>query len=237
MSSSYQQQVYSDLPEQKDKVKNEILRSILDQFCKTVRSNILDVGCGAGYLLAPYVARQNCFGVDVTEKLVAEAEKKGLTAYRVDLENDKLPFPDGFFDFVVCSEVIEHVVNTDNLLGEVHRVLKHGRTLLLTFPNINQPISWAVQILFDLTPVYAARYKSPHVRDYTLKLMKNALNLHGFKVQHVRGTYVYPSQGKLSRWIAKNIPRISEKIIIHATKHAPPQKTAVVILDTRLLQK
>jgi ubiquinone/menaquinone biosynthesis C-methylase UbiE len=135
----------------------------------------------------------------------------------------------------VCSEVIEHICNTDNLLNELNRVIRKNGYLILTFPNVNQPISWLAQIVFDFPPVYSARYKSPHVRDFTLRIIKKILPVFGFDIKNVRGTDLYPSVGKLSQWVAKNIPRVSEKIVVVSTKKRKPQKTANVVWDTRLL--
>jgi len=47
---------------------------------------------------------------------------------------ERLPFRDGVFDAVVCSEVIEHVEDPAALVGEIHRVLRSGGHLLLTSP-------------------------------------------------------------------------------------------------------
>jgi SAM-dependent methyltransferase len=46
-----------------------------------------------------------------------------------------LPFPDGAFDLVWSSEVIEHVADTARWLSEVRRVLAGGGRVLLTTPS------------------------------------------------------------------------------------------------------
>jgi len=45
-----------------------------------------------------------------------------------------LPFPDSTFDAAICAELLEHVPNPQNVLREVHRVLKSNGTLLITVP-------------------------------------------------------------------------------------------------------
>jgi len=119
---------------------------------------------------------------------------------------------------VICSETIEHLLDADNLLQEIHRTVRLGGTFILTFPNVNQPISWLMQILFDLPPRYSARYKSPHVRDYTLRIIKNVLVNFGFEISDVTGTYIYPSEDRISQWLAKSFPRLAEKIIVVSKK-------------------
>jgi ubiquinone/menaquinone biosynthesis C-methylase UbiE len=47
----------------------------------------------------------------------------------------QLPFRDRSFDFAYCSEVLEHLLQPDRFLFEVHRILKSSGLLLLTTPN------------------------------------------------------------------------------------------------------
>jgi len=52
--------------------------------------------------------------------------------YRVDAEN--IGFPDGAFNCVICSEVLEHVRRPQRVIEEIHRVLEEGGLLILTVP-------------------------------------------------------------------------------------------------------
>ncbi len=47
-----------------------------------------------------------------------------------------LPVPDGTYDAVLCTQVLEHVPNPDDVLGELHRVLRPGGRLYLTVPLV-----------------------------------------------------------------------------------------------------
>ena len=73
-------------------------------------------------------------------------EQKGYTVTSVDVEKvyDKaeivdadqpLPYADGRFDLIWCSEVIEHLRDPRFSVGEFRRVLKPGGTMVLTTPN------------------------------------------------------------------------------------------------------
>ncbi len=55
-------------------------------------------------------------------------------ARKHDIEGG-LPFGEGTFDLVWCTEVIEHLRNPKNLLREIQRVLKPGGVVILTAPN------------------------------------------------------------------------------------------------------
>jgi methionine biosynthesis protein MetW len=219
-SSTFQENIYNtEAPLKIVEVKDLRVREIMRKLLGKNRCKVLDVGCGDGSLLEPFCRSQECYGVDVSEAQLKKAQKKGIRTYRVDLESGTLPFADDFFDLVICSETIEHLLDPDNLLQEIHRTVRCGGSFILTFPNMNQPLSWLMQVAFDLPPRFSARYKSPHVRDYTLRIMKNVLVNFGFEISNVTGTYLYPYEGKISQWLATSFPRLAEKIIVVSEKH------------------
>jgi len=219
-SSTFQENVYNtETPKKIDELKDLRLREIIKKLLRGNSCKILDVGCGDGSLLGPFCKYQECYGVDVSEAQLKKAEMRGIRTCRVDLESKELPFEDEFFDLIICSETIEHLLDVDNLLHEIHRTMRLGGTFILTFPNVNQPISWPMQIIYDLPPRFSARYKSPHVRDYTLRIVKNVLANFDFEIANVTGTYIYPFEGKVSQLLANSFPRLSEKIIVISEKH------------------
>lgn len=52
---------------------------------------------------------------------------------------EALPYPDGFFDLIVCHTVIEHVGNVEQVIREISRVLKPGGYLHIEAPNYFWP--------------------------------------------------------------------------------------------------
>jgi SAM-dependent methyltransferase len=97
----------------------------------------LDLGSGAGEFTAALAdAGAAVVGVDVAEAALsrARAAHPELDFRRASIDGP-LPFPDGAFDLVWSSEVIEHVADTARWLSEVRRVLSPGGRLLLTTPS------------------------------------------------------------------------------------------------------
>lgn len=229
----FQKSIYSKSSQSFDIVKDRKLVEQISHLVQKSKCKILDVGCGDGHLLEKFAEVHDCYGVDISKALLTIARKRGIRTYCVNLEKSRLPFPSNFFDVIICSEVIEHIVNTDNLLTELNRVLKSGGCLILTFPNVNQPISWIVQIALDLPPVYSARYKSPHVRDYTLRIVQKILSDFGFKTINITGTYIYPFKGGFSQLLANKLSRFAEKIIIVSKKVKFSKGEPGVIWDSR----
>jgi 2-polyprenyl-3-methyl-5-hydroxy-6-metoxy-1,4-benzoquinol methylase len=83
--------------------------------------------------------------------------------------NQRLPFEDGSFDLVWCSEVIEHLQDPAFSLAELRRVTKPGGLLVLTTPN---SYAWLFRFiaLFGLTPQRIQR--KDHVQFFDLRDIK-----------------------------------------------------------------
>ncbi|MFI0740703.1 methyltransferase domain-containing protein [Streptomyces sp. NPDC021100] len=94
---------------------------------------VLDAGCGPGYLLEE-MARETgpdgvLRGVDVSASMLDLARRRCGGDGRVGLEEgrcEELPFPDGSFDAVVSSQVLEYVEDVEGALAEFARVLRPG---------------------------------------------------------------------------------------------------------------
>ena len=95
-----------------------------------LRGVVLDIGCGIGDMLR---YRPRTVGVDVNRRTVEFCRQNGLDAHV--MEPDHLPFEPNSFDGAVLDNVLEHLSNPDPLLGEAHRVLKPGGTLIAGVPG------------------------------------------------------------------------------------------------------
>ncbi len=180
---------------------------------------ILDIGCCNGAILKQFRDQHELHGVDISEFLVQKAVEVGMNAKVHDTMRGPLPYEDGSFDAVFCGETIEHQVDTDWLILEMNRVLRVGGELVLTFPNIRTPLGIAMMLFFDLPPMFAARYRSCHFRDFTLRTMKMVLIRHGFRhKQSIGSSFYLPKIGEFWSGLATILPSWSMTVITVATK-------------------
>ncbi len=108
-------------------------------FCQLTGDRLLDIGCGDGditLLLKESSRAREVFGIDIASEAVAVAQGKGIKAYKLDIDEEKLPFEEEYFDLIYCGELIEHLFNPDHLLEEIHRVLRVGGVCVITTPNL-----------------------------------------------------------------------------------------------------
>lgn len=111
------------------------------RICELVREHLpceafLDAGCGDGRYLAalePELPARRA-GTDISERILETARARVEADFRqANLES--LPFEDGAFDVVLCSQVIEHVPNAEAAAAELARVLRLGGTLVISTDN------------------------------------------------------------------------------------------------------
>lgn len=99
---------------------------------------LLDVGCGMGDLLARLTSFQ-AMGVDIAQPYLEVARERGLDVTRASAE--KLPFAASFFDCVVATDVLEHVIDIHAATREILRVLRPKGHVIVRVPNW-APVEW-----------------------------------------------------------------------------------------------
>jgi 2-polyprenyl-3-methyl-5-hydroxy-6-metoxy-1,4-benzoquinol methylase len=182
----------------------------------------LDIGCHNG----TFARRLASSGFEVTGTDVWDPVLMKDSNWRyVRQQNEVIPMPDGSADVVSALEVIEHVVDTDRFLEEVHRVTSPSGLVLLTTPNIN--------MLRNRWRVLAGRYPHGlewktvihHVRLYNSEKLRSHLNEHGFDVQAVRGLHLLPTRlcrsrvmRSLSERLALMFPTLCSTLVVVASR-------------------
>lgn len=153
---------------------------------------ILDIGCNEGELTKIISKKNKVIGMELSEGAVKKAKTKGLEVIKGDVY--KIPFKDNYFDLVHFSEVIEHILDTDKALMEIHRVLKPKGRLIMTTPNFCS-FRDRILVLFGHLQSYAQHEE--HVRIFNKERLSKHLKKNKFKIKKVYGTgFSIPTPGK-----------------------------------------
>jgi ubiquinone/menaquinone biosynthesis C-methylase UbiE len=143
--------------------------------------DVLDVGCGPGYLTKRLVravgAEGRLAGIDPSPEAIAYA-KRGVPG-KVDLRvavAERLPYPDRSFDVVYCVLALHHIEPSQRLsaLREMGRVLRADGTLLVA----------------EFRPAPAADDSTDAIRDLTGLIAAAGFNVTGDGACHHRLRYV-----------------------------------------------
>ena len=114
-------------------------------------SQVLDLGCGDGALLAHLRDARQCrsYGVEIADSHVLECIKRGVNVVQANLDAGLRLFPDDKFDIVVLSQTLQAVHQVEAVLREMARVARQG---IVSFPNFGH---WkhAIALLAGRMPV------------------------------------------------------------------------------------
>jgi SAM-dependent methyltransferase len=155
--------------------------------------SILDVGVGLGRLLSKFPDRRR-FGVDISLGYLREAQAKGIEVAYALVED--MPYPQSAFDSVVCTDVLEHVIDLYSSCRTILNVLKPGGILIARVPYRE-----------DLSQYIAAEnpYKFVHVRNFdeaSLRILFGTV--FGCRILEVRTTGWAPYAGRRKHELIPN---------------------------------
>lgn len=132
-------------------------------------SSILDVGCGSGKVVQSLPGAVGC------DFLARKLRYLRLTnPLLVHGSVFALPFRDQAFDSVICSQVFEHIPNTEGAVSELLRVLKPGGQLILGAPDFGS-WQWPLieKVYARVVPGgYAEEHIPPLTRDSIVALVE-----------------------------------------------------------------
>lgn len=136
---------------------------------------VLDIGCFPYHIgKALEMLGHTVYGIASSHEPIENKRIKVL-----NIENDRFPFKDNFFDFVLCNEVVEHLPQSPVFpLKEIYRVTKKGGLCMITTPNIARSINrvkilFGQSIMFPISVYFENEGKGNniyhrHNREYTL---------------------------------------------------------------------
>jgi ubiquinone/menaquinone biosynthesis C-methylase UbiE len=106
---------------------------------------VLDVGCGSGAIVERLLPECDICGIDIGKGFVRFCQDRyGRSGKFSIVRSDarQIPFHSESFDYVICSEVLEHVRDRMAVLNEFFRSLRPGGRLILTTPKMS--VRWCL---------------------------------------------------------------------------------------------
>jgi len=196
---------------------------------------VLDYGCNDGY--GTYIISNYCkevIGIDVSAIAIKNAkEKYGQQGIEFHLfDGKRTSFDDKFFDRVVSLQVIEHIIDYDDYLNEIKRILTKDGVVLFTTPNATIRLDPGMK---PLNPF--------HVKEFTPIELNNLLKKYFNKVE-IRGLFatdvlynveynrlkkglerarkkpIFPSPWKIKAAFVNGVKAILPNCIYYITKRA-----------------
>jgi 2-polyprenyl-3-methyl-5-hydroxy-6-metoxy-1,4-benzoquinol methylase/uncharacterized protein YbaR (Trm112 family) len=181
---------------------------------KVDNSTILDVGCGRAWVAQKFGSRGfNVISMDLSLKNTTEAIRRYpfKNHYAVVADAFNLPFADNSIDYIIASEIIEHVANPGLFVTELFRCIKPGGKLIVTTPY-KEKLSYSLCIHCNkMTPVNAHlhSFDSDKLIDLNKSsdLKNSQITIFGNKLLLFSRSYI------LLRFLPYQVWRIIDKIV------------------------
>lgn len=147
---------------------------------------ILDVGCGngsTGEILKKSGKTREIVGIEIDASAAQKASQKLDKVISGDVEQIELPFKKGYFNYIICGDLIEHLIDPWNTLKKLSKYLSPNGFLIASIPNVRH---WSVlkPLLFknEWNYVEAGILDKGHLRFFTYNSILDLFTNSGFRV-------------------------------------------------------
>lgn len=159
------------------------------RFFPNKNSKILDIGAGSGHCLIPLkkAGWQNLWAIDIDDFNKDLFQKSGINFNRLDVEKEKFPYNDNFFDVILSFHLIEHLFNPSNFIDETNRILKTDGIFILVTPD------WRKQ--------YKSFYRDhTHIHPYDKESIARLLRCYNLNPIKIKSFGVLKGVGRSNLW-------------------------------------
>jgi methionine biosynthesis protein MetW len=128
--------------------------------------SVLDLGVGDGALLRYLIDHRRVagYGLDVSPKAVAFCRANGLDVELADINRPITDFLRQPFDYIILSEIIEHLSDPESLLNRLRPYARKG--IIVSIPNTGYH-QHRLRLLFGRFPLQWVVTPGEHLRFWT----------------------------------------------------------------------
>ena len=164
-------------------IENKRVKLIVNAVKGETKNKVLEIGCGEAYILRK-LKNKNIIGLDISDIALKYAKDKLKNNSSVQLirgDAQIIPLKNNSIDKIVCSEVLEHVINPKKVIEEIVRISKVDSTIVVTIPN--EVLINRVKNLFLKLRLYKLLLAEIpermdcewHLHSFSLKLLKSMI--------------------------------------------------------------
>ena len=168
---------------------HRIREKIIKKYLREAEGLVIDIGCSSGRYL-----NESMIGADISIEKLKKAKSKLLV--NLDVE-DYLCFRENSFDFVLFSEVLEHLRNPVKALENIFDILKPSGKLLLTTPHkLRRSVEYEeIEPLRDYGITEGTHGNKYIHKNFSKDELRELLNNAGFKIIEL-----YSIENELRGW-------------------------------------
>ena len=119
-----------------DRLQNKIAIEFIEQhISKDKKLKLLDVGSADNIIKYHLPENIEYYSLDLPKKEQDEELREYEHEFILDLDKEKVPVKDNFFDIIICLDVIEHTTYPEKVLEEFKRITKKDGIFIISIPN------------------------------------------------------------------------------------------------------
>ena len=153
---------------------------------KAVRTGgrVLELGVGEGHNLANLAGDYNLSCCDISREALKLVVLPEVRKVQCDL-NSSFPFPGEKFDAIICTEVLEHLLRPELLMGRIRGALEPEGVAVISIPNTAH-----VEYRWTLLRGHFPDFDESHIHFWTIRDFFEFLGRFGFNVRSWQPTYL-----------------------------------------------
>lgn len=170
---------------------------------------ILDLGCGTGRFSVQLANLGiNVVAADPSFTMLKQVELKDVT-HKINLVNANgytLPFKDNSFDACVCVNVINHVINYEDIIREINRILSDDGFMVMNFAN---SMGFYLPVSLYVNSFHKSLQENIYTKWFNYFEIKNILADCGFEINEIMGFIVFPRR-TIPEWSFKFLKELDQ---------------------------
>jgi SAM-dependent methyltransferase len=166
-------------------------RAEMRDFLPERYSKTLEIGCGAaGFSATSLPGATERWGIEPNPAMAQIAAGRLDRVLNGIYDDVAAQLPDGYFDLIVCNDVIEHMIDHDSFFEAIKRKMAPGAVLIGSIPNIRHTTTlMKLLVLKDWSYNDHGILDRTHLRFFTEKSLRATLHRHGFRIERFHGLW------------------------------------------------
>lgn len=179
MDNKYLEIVYNLKDKPITNYPEKLASYLVDKFKIKEKDKFLELGCGRGDFINEFTKlKLDTFAIDNNSFYKEKIKTKNF--FNLDIEKNKLPFEENFFDVIYSKSFIEHFYYPEKIFNESKRTLKKGGKFINLTPD------WEV--------IYKEFYDDyTHRTPFTINSLRDIYLINGFQNVKVKKFKQLPS--------------------------------------------
>jgi 2-polyprenyl-3-methyl-5-hydroxy-6-metoxy-1,4-benzoquinol methylase len=198
-------------------------------------NRVLEIGCAGGMtgLLAKQQGKAAFYcGVELFPDAARNAEGRIDEIVVGDIEKiDRLPWPENSFDFLILSEVLEHLADPSRVLTKLRSYLRPGGRVFASSPNVSHFRIIAMLLKGDWRLTEMGVMDRTHLRWFTPKSYAELFADSGFIVERVQAVSPLTQKSKIANFLT--LGKLRHLFVVQVDIRASRAKQSATSADSR----